>query len=439
MNKKEILNKIEKEINKHNLDDRYEFESCSENIDDFLYELIVTNKNNNEMYEFIAENLDYLMKYSTGNSRWFREILDNEKLRDKFIIYIKNNLSKFKNDIDFIEVVALLNKYECYDVLTSKEFLNKLFDLKFPNDFYLDLYIFLPEEFIPTYIDLCIENRLTFSNTFLYLIFTFYKEYFISNFDRIINSTKEIISLKTIVVTDSDVYKKLVEYIDKNEELVLNKISEAYIERKMTGDIGDISLLKNILVLIIKDIIKNENVKVSDITEVGTGAFSTSLRIGDKIIKIGKRNNKKIKNNPYILTPLLRREFKVDNNSIFVEVVERVNTDEKYSFDEIYSLYKKLRDIGLVWTDCTNSNVGRLIKDNKRYWRFDLQPSDKLLNLEPGNLNTRLKEGELVILDSDYIFDENDPNIIDPHTTNLLQFETRYKKELEEKNNGMHI
>jgi hypothetical protein len=435
MLKERLINAINERISKYDLNDRYNFESCCENIDDFLYEVVVIKKNEEEtklVNEFIAENLDLLMKYTTGNSRWFRPLLDDNKFKDNFVLYIKNHMEQFKDDIEFIQIIALLYDKDCTDLITSKEFLNKLFEFKYPNDFYLDLYLFMPEDFMPIYIDMCIDNNIELNLTFIMLVYTYYKDYFISNFDKIINSTKDIFALKKAVINDNELYSKINKYIDDNEELVLSKTSELYIERKIYDEVKDIKLLKNILILIIKDNMKNENVKVSDIVEVGTGAYSSSLQVGDKIIKIGKRKTKKIVNNPYILEPLLRREFKVDNTEIFVEVVERVNTDEKYGFKQLYELYKKVRNLGLIWTDCTNSNVGRLLKDNKRYWRFDLQPTDEMLNLKPGILDTRLKKGELVILDSDYIFEEDDPNIIDPHTTNLLQFETKFQKELEE-------
>ena len=51
---------------------------------------------------------------------------------------------------------------------------------------------------------------------------------------------------------------------------------------------------------------------------------------------------------------------------IFFEVIEKVDTNiNDITKEEIYKLYKNIREIGLIWTDVKIDNVGRLIKDNK--------------------------------------------------------------------------
>ena len=120
---------------------------------------------------------------------------------------------------------------------------------------------------------------------------------------------------------------------------------------------------------------KNENAQFSDIT-FDSGGFSNVLLVGNKVIKLGSRLTKKFPNNPYIIAPLLRRELKNDEETCFVEVTERVNTTSKVSNEELYQLFKNLRNLGLVWIDMKDDNVGRLKSDNIIYWHENLEPPE---------------------------------------------------------------
>lgn len=177
---------------------------------------------------------------------------------------------------------------------------------------------------------------------------------------------------------------------------------------------------------------KNENAKLSDITYNG-GGFSRVLLIGNKVIKIGNRDTKSFPNNPYIISPLLRKKLEFNGESCFVEVTERVDTSKKASKEELYQLFKNLRNLNLIWTDIKESNVGRLKKENIIHWRQNLNPTDEVLGLDVKRGETVLKEGNLVILDADFIYDENDPDI--NYTNNKYiydEFEKRYQREIKE-------
>ena len=172
-------------------------------------------------------------------------------------------------------------------------------------------------------------------------------------------------------------FLKVKSYIDNNEEMALNSI---FFENDYLAKIKDLTL-KEIIRLIILDVMKNENVKFSDIT-FDSGGFSNVLLVGNKVIKLGSRLTKKFPNNPYIIAPLLRRELKNDEETCFVEVTERVNTTSKVSNEELYQLFKNLRNLGLVWIDVKDDNVGRLKSDNIIYWHENLEPSEDALELE---------------------------------------------------------
>ena len=103
----------------------------------------------------------------------------------------------------------------------------------------------------------------------------------------------------------------------------------------------------------------------------------------------------------------------------------------------MYQLFKNLRNLKLVWTDIKSANVGRLTKENIIHWHDNLKPTEKVLGLDTMRGDAILKDGDLVILDADFIYDENDPNINYSNNKFLYdEFEKRYqkeKKELEEK------
>ena len=187
-----------------------------------------------------------------------------------------------------------------------------------------------------------------------------------------------------------------------------------------------------VIYLIIEDVCKNENIELSNIKCLGNGAYASVLIIGNKVVKIGiRRVTMSFPNNPYINATLLRKEIPInDKEAFFVEVNERVDDKCEVSDEELYNLYKKIRDIHLIWLDVEKRNVGRLLKDNIISWREELPITDEILGLEPYRGNDLLKKGEIVILDNDLIFDENNPRLAKMSSTSLQKkFEKKYQLE----------
>lgn len=188
-----------------------------------------------------------------------------------------------------------------------------------------------------------------------------------------------------------------------------------------------------IVYLIIKDICQNENVSLNNIRYLCSGSYSSVLCIKDKIIKYGiPRATKKFPNNPYVNAMLLRKEFTIcHNETLFVEVNERVDTNCTITEEELYQLYKKMRQLHLVWLDVEKRNVGKLLKDNHAYWKKELPLNDKTLGLDKYRGNEVLKKGDLVIIDNDMIYDENSSYIYNQYKSKYqIEFEKRYLNEL---------
>ena len=249
-------------------------------------------------------------------------------------------------------------------------------------------------------------------------------------FDAITKKSNNLLSLKEYTSNDFLINKKIAKIIDQNAKLFTKQIlNKAIKDFRMEYDIipTNLKIIEQINYLIIKEIVDNEKVKMSSIKLIGRGEFSDVYQIGNKIIKLGKkRGTKTFPNNPYIVKPLLRKEFELgEKTKIFVEVCEKILTNccTKEDVDEIY---KKMRRLGLVWIDVKQKNLGKLLKDNKIYWNKPLSPSDTVLMLQEYRGSEELKKGDVVICDADYIYDESGKNY---NIQRVAEYELKFKKE----------
>ena len=251
-----------------------------------------------------------------------------------------------------------------------------------------------------------------------------------SNIDKFIPLTSDLFSLKESFSYDSKILDKINELMNSHMDSVMESIMNNLI---IDGaDYSKDTNIKEIIELVVQDIIKNEKCNLSDITIIGKGAYSIVLSIHDKVFKVGVgRDTKSFPNNPYIIRPLLRKNIKINDIDWFLEVTERVDTESYVSERDLYEIYKKLRQLGLIWTDVKRENVGRLLKDNNIHWERNLSPTEEALNLDGYRGDgIVLQTGDLVIIDADHIYDENDPNIYYGENAYSLKFEEMYQREL---------
>ena len=223
------------------------------------------------------------------------------------------------------------------------------------------------------------------------------------------------------------------------------------------GYIGLDDSAKQLVEMFIKDIMKHKKVSVDDITEAGDGKTCAALKIGEYVLKVGKtRRTKTFKNSSRILQPIIRREIETNSDTFFVEVQNEVEANwfkenPKKVFEVMYGVYKDLRDDGLVWTDIKMSNIGRLKKDNRINYKEmvhdengnpvekEIIPSEVATGLK-GEQGRILKAGDYVLLDTDFVFDENDLPDGKQIKDILMKlyyenFELRYQKEKEKAKN----
>ena len=173
---------------------------------------------------------------------------------------------------------------------------------------------------------------------------------------------------------------------------------------------------------IVDRILEKENCKITDVKILMSGRYSNVLSIGDYVIKVGiPRKTFNMPNHERILQPYLRRELRDDNGvGATIEVCDRVDTNISLSEDEIYEIYRDMREKGIICGDLKYDNIGRLLKDNT--------PRNNPRNGMMGNVSETLKEGEYVLIDTDFVFREGDPDI---HMSSDLsiKFENRYQSQ----------
>lgn len=430
-------------------------------------------KNSFELLKRIAEikkeikeletniNISSGMIYSYNNSQKkfniIQKLKQNRKIKEiNKIIYNDKNKLKYDNDLfnSFINefVNSLKNKKE----IISDEMVNYFFEHYFGD---VDKLIFEDSSLITILINnLSDDNLEKFSiieSNYLkskheniydyYLKIINNKRYKDDSIINLLSIQKDKINLiinKDNIINIIESYKdlfKLLYFVSNNKnyikdsEYIIGKIKEK-IELEPQKYVSNYLNIDDISYLIIKEISENENKSITDLKRISQGAFSQVYELGDKIIKIGVRNVDTFNDNPYIIAPLIRKVIDIDeynDKSRYIEVEEKVDTETDVTEEQLYQLYKNLRNLGLIWTDIKKENVGYLLKDNVMHWKKDISDTPEARSLKEKRGDTILKKGDLVIIDADWIFDESNYKI--PSQSSYVEinnkFDDRYKKE----------
>ena len=395
----------------------------------------ISDKLNSSLFKkrnakIIANHFDEILPYMvSSNSSIFLlgidSLIEQPNFKEKFIEGLKKYPYKEGVDQIFYYVWSALNsKPGIFDEFIDEDMLKLFSTMDLDYSFYSDMLNRLNEDNQRKFLNILVENK----NDIPYSGFEYKgnnKQIIYDNLDLYIDNAQNLYALMDFVKEDPVALSKVKDYIDNNEDKAINSI---FCQTTHSVKIKD-PTLREVIKLIVLDVMKNENVKFSEITYNG-GGFSRILLVGDKVIKLGNRATKEFPNNPYIISPLLRRELEYNNEKCFAEVTERAETGMEVSEEELYQLFKNLRDIGLVWTDIKAANVGRLRNKNVIHWRDNLEPSDGVLSLEDKRGSDVLDKGDLVLIDADFIYDEKDPNI-DYSNCKFIhdKFEQRYQEE----------
>lgn len=412
------------------------FKDVFHDLSDFIISKLNDSLFSNINIKEIANHFDEILPYVVSSNiniliQDTNKLVEQPGFKEKFIKGLKKYPYKDKIDkLLYFIWAGLNNNPNQFDTFIDSEILNTLSIMDLNGIVYLNILNKLNENNQREFLKLLIKNKCNIH----YLVIEYKgnsRQIIYDNIDFFIENARNLYALKEFVKDNPNALSQVKNYINNNNEKAINSIfyGTDFIGIDTDSIIKD-PTIKEIVKLIIFDVMKNENIKFSDITYTD-GGFSRILLIGDKVIKIGGRVTKIIPNNPYIVTPLLRREFNINDETCFVEVTERVDTSKKVSKEELYQLFKNLRNLGLIWTDICETNAGYLKRKNIIHWRENIEPSEEVLELENKRGTIILEEGDLVVLDADFIFDENDSDI-DYSNKRIIydEFENRYQDEI---------
>ena len=260
------------------------------------------------------------------------------------------------------------------------------------------------------------------------------REYLVNNFENIINATqnREMIYLINMV-------KKLPEgreLLNANKDLIILKFVSGLIPIETIKE----EKLENYLTIAINEILEEEGKEVGDIEEYGNGSRTKVYKIGNKIIKTGvSRWDDTVCYHKRILKPLLNVKLCKQNSIgelLHLEITELADI-KNISEDEVYLVYKELREDGIIWADAKRTNLGRLIRPNVAYFKGISEVSYKTMGFreEVPEGEEPLGTGELVIIDLDQIYREEEfmmsieSDRVESQMFFESTYESRYQKE----------
>ncbi len=358
--------------------------------------------------------------------RRLNKYLNNSLLKKVYAKELIDNIEYYPYKEDLTNLFDYLSGIIKLKEIYKDEVLYKLLTFDLPNESYCYFFNKLSFKSRKSFLNLTINTESNIRYDLLQLRID-ERKILKNNLDILLNYYKDLFSLRELFKNDKMTLLKINDYINNNGNRIIDNMLDSIYSPKEDRKDG-----QTYIKMIVDDILKNEQVNYSNITREKTGGFSSVYTINTKVLKIGNngRVSPSFPNNPYIVKPLLRKVFQLDDKKIFIEVTEKVdNNESNITKEDLYNLYAKLRDLKIRWTDVHTRNVGTLLKDNKIYWHNNLTPTDESLGLEKYRKAEELKKGEVIVLDADFLFDENDKDIKMAVNSFDREFEIRYQKE----------
>lgn len=205
-----------------------------------------------------------------------------------------------------------------------------------------------------------------------------------------------------------------------------HKIYEWFLE--VTCSIDD-SLFYSVILLIDDFLLRKANMNLWDLSYFNSGSFSDVYKAGDYVIKIGEeRICNTVCASESFLYPLVRKY--IEDLGLFLEIAYLVDSSS-ITAEDVYQVYAYERDHKRVWGDAKVNNLGRLLCDNNSY---DVFVDSSTLGFL-GEMGSVKSSGELVILDTDLVFlEDNFPFEVlknnDISLYNYKKMENRYQNEI---------
>lgn len=346
-----------------------------------------------------------------------KDIVINETLENM------KNIHKIANSVDYKVLKEMI-----FDIVKSPQIVKsinrnifyQMGTLLNPDDFFEVFYMNSElKPFLKPYVIEMLENKQFYltADQILSLLFSYSdtEKEIEMYFPLFLENTNNLIDLKDQI----EIYDSLLEltndYMNQHVEKTIQDLIKKNLQHFKITDITDTLAIKK-LELIFTKIFIQENVNVSDVVHVENGTTTRVYQIGTKVVKFGV--NKRVFpsiDHPRILKPLSKEDIpmKAENqtNIVTTEITHFVDTNN-ITDEDAYMVFKELREQGIIWTDPRPDNIGRL------YFKKD---------------NNQLNEEYLVIIDSEFIYLENEPDIKCGNHYYFTKFENRYQQELQNK------
>lgn len=232
----------------------------------------------------------------------------------------------------------------------------------------------------------------------------------------LVQSTDKPLSVRQLLRNFGLETPEIISYLDTHLDEIVDEISEHSHSAPVVKDK-------------IQELLEEGALNPSEIEYASKGGFGRVFKIGDKVLKFGRtpHTEKLPRNSELFLQPYLRQSL---NGCDFIEVYDQV--DLHVGREDMYQLFKALRDQGLVWTDVKHSNVGRLLKPNSPHFKETGSDDFSTVGFVEDTDIPISQPGNIVLLDLDFIFPENAPyDVPEEHTAKytFYEFDSRYKSE----------
>lgn len=400
----------------------------------YLYDFIKLEKNNQTVLDYFANNLDNIT--NNMDDLEILELLEIENLNKECIEeYMNNNIGRIMSEMYNKEEYLSYARY-----LLDKDNLMEGLEIEFEENLLKFIKRNLGTQYLNNWIKENFDKLMDDIRIKKIELIDILKQ------DRdmfnIINSNQDKIlesyDGKNKIQLAKNILKNPSEYIEKNFDKIIMKITELSRDNKQQ------SKLLDSIELIIKEIAEFEKVGIQDIEYIGSGASSSAIQIGNKVLKTSwYKQGYEIQYHPRLLESTLRHKSNsIGDDEFFIELLEKVDVKD-ITEDDVQKVYNELRDDGILWYDAKKDNLGKLLKSNKIHFYKDYEITDEQRGIKQGNISKKvLPEGELVILDLEHLIsvkeiEEKGGNVKDfiefSNNTLSLEYEKNYQKMKKEK------
>lgn len=234
-------------------------------------------------------------------------------------------------------------------------------------------------------------------------------------FPLFLENTDNLISLKEQIEIYDPLLAVTNDYMNQHTEKTIQDLIKKTLAYFKITDVSDTLAVKK-LEAIFKEVLTLEHMSISDDIHPLFGSTTCVYQIGTKVVKLSVNKSAFPSiSHPRILQPISTKEIpltaKEQQNIVTTEITHFVDTNH-ITDDDAYLVFKELKEQGIIWTDPNPDNIGRL---------YSKQDKDQL------------NEGYLVIIDAEFIYLKDYPDIKLGNSCYFDKFEDRYRQEQQNK------